>query len=94
MNILLFILICFGITKILTQGAIFNSIRPKHKFFHCPLCVSTWLGFLVFLGFWFSGIKLFPNIYLGTFFFGCISSGTSYILCYIIDDNGLNINLK
>lgn len=38
-----------------------------------------------------SGLTLFPTIYVGWFVFGCISSGTSYVLCRLFDDEGLNI---
>jgi len=37
-------------------------------------------------------IILFPNLLVGMFLFGCISSGMSYIFCNLFDDNGLQIS--
>lgn len=93
MSFLFFILICYGMTQILTLGKIFEAIRPKHHFFHCPMCVGFWIGILVFIGFWFCGIQLFPNLYLGSFFFGCISSATSFAFTSLIGEDGLHINI-
>lgn len=93
MELIIFILICYGLTQVLTIGSIFNSIRPKHEFFHCSMCVGFWVGVLVFLGFWFFQTPLFANIFVGSFLFGCLSSGTSYFLCKLISDDGLNIHI-
>jgi hypothetical protein len=93
MELIIFILICYGLTQVLTIGSIFNSIRPKHEFFHCSMCMGFWVGVLVFLGFWFFGTGLFANIFVGSFLFGCLSSGTSYFLCKLISDDGLNIHI-
>lgn len=64
-----FLLSSFGATFILTKSKLFSKIRPKHHFFHCPLCVGFWVGFL--FSFWFGGLS---------FFMACASSGTSYLL--------------
>lgn len=48
-------LIAFGITTIVTEGNIFQGFRdwvytksPKlHELITCPLCFSTWLGFIM-----------------------------------------------
>lgn len=48
-------LIAFGITTIITEGNIFQEVRdwvytksPKlHEVVTCPLCFSTWLGFIL-----------------------------------------------
>jgi len=94
MNLVLFILICYGLTSILIWGKIFNAIRPKYSFFHCSQCVGAWVGFLVFFALWFSGIKIIDNIYYGWFFMGCLSGGTSYILDRLFSDDGLSLNVK
>ena len=91
--IFLFVLICYGLTQILAHGKIFNKIRPKHYYFSCPMCMGFPVGIIIFLCFWFSGIKLFLNPYLGSILFGFISSGTSYALCSLFGDNGLRINI-
>jgi hypothetical protein len=79
-------------TQILTVGHIFNKIRPKNKFFHCSQCMGFWVGCLIFLIFWFNGISLFPTIFFGIPLFGFLSSGTSYILNRIVDDDGFKIS--
>ena len=93
MNFLYFVLMCYGITQILTQGKIFDSIRPKYYYFHCPMCVGVPIGMLIFIMFWFCGIVLFPNLYIGSIFFGFISSATSYGLMSLIKEDGFKINL-
>lgn len=93
MNFLLFILICYGMTQIITLGKIFEPIRPKHHFFHCPMCIGFWVGLVVFVCFWFCGIQLFPNLYFGSFFFGCISSAVSFALTSLINEDGFHINI-
>ena len=94
MNFVLFILVCFGITNILARGRIFDNIRPKHHYFHCVMCLGFIVGILVFIGFWFSEIYLFTNPYLGSFFFGCISSAISFILAGLFNDDGIHINIS
>jgi hypothetical protein len=55
--------------------------------------VSFWIGMGVFLAFWYSGIKLFPNLW-GLPLFGFLSSGTSNFLSSIFDDTGIKIGNK
>jgi hypothetical protein len=83
-NLLFFILVCYGLTQILVYGSIFNKIRPKHHFFHCPMCVGFWAGVLVF---WFFN----PFNFILASSYGCLSSGTSYAFCQIFGDEGINI---
>lgn len=94
MNLILFILISFGLTQILIYGSIFNKIRPKNKLFHCSMCMGTWVGFLMFVIFWLSDIKLFPNLYFGIPLFGFLSSGTTWLLDQIVDDWGINVKIN
>lgn len=94
MNLILFILICYGLTQILTAGKIFDKIRPKHHYFHCSMCVGMPVGIIVFLLFYFCGLRMFPNIYIGSFLFGCLSSGTSFLLQHLFDEDGMKINIK
>ncbi len=92
MNLIVFILGCFGLTQILAYGSIFDRVRPEHKFFHCPMCLGFWVGILIFALFWLVGIQMFSDVYLGSVLFGFISSGTSYVLCQLFGDDGININ--
>ena len=86
-----FILACYGLTQILVYGSIFNKIRPEHHFFHCPMCMGFWAGVIVCL--------ISPSTELFTFeinvtnllLCGWLSSGTSYALCMIIGDEGINV---
>jgi hypothetical protein len=56
--------------------------------------MSFWVSCVVFVLFWFCGIKLFPNLFVGIFLFGCLGSGTSYILSSLFDDFGLNVKIN
>ena len=38
------VLTSYIITLVLTKGSIFDSIRPKHKFFSCRMCVGCWIS--------------------------------------------------
>jgi uncharacterized membrane protein len=96
MQLLYFILIAYGLTQMLVYGSIFNKIRPSKQWlkgfgqlFHCPMCMGFWVGMLLF------GIN--ENTELFTFEYtlvnlillGCLSSGTSYILCTVFGDEGI-----
>ena len=86
MPLIYFILACYGMTQILVYGTIFDKIKPKEGFFgkllSCPLCTGFWVGILNWFVF---------DVECGIFSAGCISSGTSYILCMLFNDFGLNI---
>jgi len=89
MQLVEFILACYGLTMILMYGKIFDTIRPKTGFFGtlltCSMCTGFWSGLFM----WFiTGVSF--NILVA----GCISSGTTYILDKIIDDDGLVIKKK
>lgn len=79
-------------TQILVYGKIFDNIRPKHKFFHCPMCIGFHVG-------WFVGL-LSPCTKLLNFdlslvtlvLLGFLSSGTSYIFNMLFGDSGINIH--
>lgn len=89
LELLIFILTCYGMTSILVSGSIFDRIRPKYKFFHCSQCIGFWVGIVIFILFWFFDTFLFPNIYAGAFIYGCLSSGTSYLLDKVVGDDGI-----
>ena len=85
MNLLIFILACYGMTMILVYGKIFDSIRPNYHFFKCCLCMGFWVG--IFNSF-------LINVKFNFFVAGCISAGTSYLLSRLVDDDGILIKLK
>ena len=98
MDLLYFILIASGMTQIILSGSIFNKVRPSKEWlkgfgelFYCPVCMGFWVGVFLF------GINKFTELFnfdynlANAFILGCVSSGTSYILCAIFDDRGLKI---
>ena len=95
-GLIYFILVSFGLTQILVYGKIFDKFRPTQGWAgdlaSCPMCVGFWVG--VFL--WVTNdytrlfnydFSLFTGLYLG-----CLSSGTSYIMSMLVDDEGLKIS--
>ena len=96
MGLLYFILCAYGLTQILAYGSIFRKIRPKHHFFHCPMCIGFWVGvFLVGIN-RYTELFTFDNNIVNNMLLGCLSSGTSYILCTLFGDNGVkhDVNVK
>lgn len=87
MGLVEFILICWGMTQILAIGRVFNWIRPDYYLFKCPMCVGFWVGVFVSLIFWPMSGGVSP------FFYGCISSGTSYALIKAFGTNGINLGV-
>lgn len=95
MAILLFILTSYGITNILLFGSIFSGWRDfwvKHnpnffgKLFTCPMCLSTWVGFILSYSltnlnymtpFTMYGIDI---MYLKIFLDGCFTSGCVWLI--------------
>ena len=88
MNLLLFILCCYGLTQILVYSTLFKSIRPGHHFFHCPMCVGFWVGVVLMLLNPFTELFTFDVSLVNVLLLGCLSSGTSYALCMLISDGG------
>ena len=86
MQLLSFILACYGCTMIAVYGKIFEAIRPKYHFFHCPMCMGWWIGAIMSICFF----DLPFNWFVG----GCISSGMSYFISRLVDDDGIIIKVK
>jgi hypothetical protein len=95
MNILTFLLLAYGITNIAVYGSIFKGWRTfweKHepkffgKLFTCPLCFSTWVGFILSTVFAMFGYPTPMSIYgvtflpLMIFLDGCITSGGVWLI--------------
>ena len=96
MELIYFVFCAYGMTQILVYGTIFNKIRPEHHFFHCPMCVGFWVGvFLVGIN-RYTELFTFDNNIVNYLLLGCLSSGTSYVLCKLFGDNGVkyDINVK
>ena len=96
MELVYFILCAYGLTQILVYGTIFNKIGPEHHFFHCPMCVGFWIGvFLVGIN-RYTELFTYDNNIVNYLLLGCLSSGTSYVLCTLFGDNGVkhDVNVK
>jgi hypothetical protein len=88
-DLIYFILCSFGLTNILVYGSIFNKIRPKHHFFHCPMCMGFWVGVFLLVTNRFTELFMFEHSVFNAFLLGCLSSGTSYILAMLFGDKGV-----
>ena len=95
MELLTFILVAYGLTQILVYGSILNSIRPTKgklgELFHCPMCMGFWVGFFLCVISPFTPLFTFEPNFVTPILLGCLSSGTSYVLCQVFDDEGIKI---
>lgn len=95
MNVIIFILCCYGLTQILCYGKIFNSIRPKDgklgELFSCSMCTGFWVGLILWLLNPLTQLFIFDDNLFTGFLLGCLSSGTSYLLDKIVSDEGIKI---
>ena len=94
MDLIYFVLVGFSITQILCYGTIFDSIRPKYHFFHCPMCVGFWVGGFVWALSPYTKLFTFDYDFITGFFLACLSSGTSYTLNMLISDTGLQVGIN
>ena len=95
-ELIYFILTSAGLTQILVYGKIFDKIRPTEGWFgellSCPMCTGFWSGLFLwgtnsYTGLFNYDFSLFTGLYLG-----CLSSGTSYVISMLFDDNGFKIS--
>ena len=93
MELIYFVLCAYGMTQILVYGSVFDKVRPKHHFFHCPMCIGFWVGALLLLLNPFTELFTFEYKLANAFILGCLSSGTSYLLSVLVNDFGLNSDL-
>jgi len=92
LGLLYFILCSFGLTSILVYGKILDRIRPKQCFFHCPACMGFWVGVLLFCVNGYTELFTFDYNLINALLLGWLSSGTSYVLSTLFNDNGLKVN--
>ncbi len=93
MELLCFVLACFGMTQIIVYGKIFDKLRPTQgwlgQLLSCTMCTGFWVG-LIMYGISFNTELFNFNKGLTTgFVLGCLSSGTSYVLSALFDDEGI-----
>jgi len=98
MELLWFVLACYGLTQILVYGSIFKWLREMPtwigKLFSCPMCAGFWVGALLFFLNGFTELFTFDYKIANLLICGWLSSGTSYILCCLFGDDGLKIERK
>ena len=94
MELIYFILSCFGITQIITKGTIFSRLRQLGKFWGCPMCIGFWVGLLVYLLNPYTSLFNYEYSILNFILLSSLSSGTSYVLGILFDDFGLKITEK
>lgn len=91
MEVVIFILVCYGITSIVIYGSIFYPIISRTKgmlndLLTCPLCFSTWVGFFIGWALLASGFETpihsyldIPNL-IDIFFCGMLSAGGVWLI--------------
>jgi hypothetical protein len=93
MGLLTFVLCAYGLTQIIVYGTIFDSIRPKQGWLatmlSCSMCTGFWVGFILWGINGFTTLFIFDNSILTGFLLGCLSSGTSYVMCQVFGDEGI-----
>jgi hypothetical protein len=97
MQLIYFVLVAYGLTQMLVHGSIFDLIRPtKGKLgdlFRCSMCLGFWVGILVYGLSFYTELFIFELNVVNPFLLGWLSSGTSYILSQLFDDEGIKIKL-
>ena len=98
MELLYFILCCFGMTQIIVYGAIFDGLRPSKRylngFFHCSMCIGFHVGWLTLFLFQHSSFAYLNAELIDYFLMGCLSSGSSYALTQLFGDCGINFRIN
>ena len=93
MELLIWILVAYGMSQILVYGSIFNNPRDwisRHSKFmgdllECMMCTSTWVGFFLSLVFYSPTESLISYPYTNIFFDGILASGSVWALNAIIE---------
>ena len=98
MELLLFILIAYGLTQILVYSdmPVLKRLRPSKdamrgygKVFHCPMCMGFHVGWFLMLLSPYTELFNFEVSVINYLLLGSLSSGTSYILNMIFGDEGI-----
>ena len=89
MDLLYFILTAYSLTQLLVYSSIFKTIRPKHHFFHCAMCMGFWVGVFLFGINGFTELFTFDYNIANFFILGWLSSGTSYLVNMLVKDEGI-----
>jgi len=89
LDLLYFILTAYSLTQLLVYSSIFKTIRPKHHFFHCAMCMGFWVGVFLFGINGFTELFTFDYNIANFFILGWLSSGTSYLVNMLVKDEGI-----
>lgn len=92
-SLITFILVCYGITSIVVNGKIFENVRGQSYMLNCQMCMGFWVGLLVAYLDYSTHLFTFDNNIVTLIMLGGLSSGTSYILDRLFNDDGLQVNL-
>ena len=88
MELIYFILSCFGITQIITKGNIYSKLREYGKFWGCPMCIGFWVGSLLYLLNSYTSLFSYEYSIFNAILLSFLSGGTSYILGILFGDFG------
>ncbi len=95
MSLVVFILVAYGLTQILIYGSIFDPIRPTTgllgELFQCSMCLGFWVGVFLYGLSFYTELFTFELNLVNPFLLGWLSSGTSYVLSQLFDDEGIKI---
>ena len=101
MSLLWFLLAAYGMTQILVYGKIFDHIRPEKmeyygwgEVFHCTMCMGFWVGVFLFSINGMTELFTFDYTVANMLICACASSGTSYVLNTLFDDDGFKKIVK
>tara|TARA_Y100001936_G_C15995233_1_gene624671 strand:- start:148 stop:477 length:330 start_codon:yes stop_codon:yes gene_type:complete len=93
MELLVFVLSSYGLTQIVVYGKIFDKVRPTQgllgKLLACSMCTGFWVGVFLWAISNLTSLFMFDSSLVTAFLLGCLSSGTSYVLCQVFGDGGI-----
>lgn len=94
MNTFVFLLVCYGACNNLIYGSLFTGWRnllekfgtgsySLHKLFTCPMCLGTWMGFVIswiLLLFNATTPLVISNFYVSIFLHGLLAGGGVWLI--------------
>ena len=93
-ELLVFILITFGVTTIIVNSKVFKGIRGQSYLLNCSMCTGFWIGALTAYLSASTTLMDFDHNIVTIIMLGALSAGTSYILDKLVNDDGLQMNLN
>ena len=93
MELLVFVLVSYGLTQIIVYAKVLDRIRPTQgwvgKLLSCSMCTGFWVGVFLWAISNLTSLFMFDSSLVTAFLLGCLSSGTSYTLCQLFGDGGI-----